>query len=740
MKFLYSFFIFFALFKIYSESTKIPKKITPVDESKTFSLGVTILSNKTIETSLPFTSGIRRDLYDSNGNLLQSEYYDNKGNSIEFDSKTATEKRTYNSFNFLENVKTFDKKKKLSSHLKISYDENCLSLKKEETCVSEISLYDGAGKPIEDEAGVHKYQKEFDTNCLKQETKKVSDCKNLEIMLNKKLKPVEDKEGYAKVYKTFDEFGNLNLLETYDKFDKIKHKVIYAYNYDCIKLTNKPIGCIIFQEYSNQIQKDKINTNTLSYGKRILSYDMNCIKTKKNPEQCTSLEENYDINGKLKDTTQKFTFGCMDYSIELGAFAKKISNFDNNGNEITREFYNSNNQLIEDSSGVAKYVYTYNQECLDQKNKLQYCRTLSEIYDKNLKLKYKAIYDENCVKTGKAILESPNYCTTWKESYDSFLQDGNPKEKIRIIKASFDSNGFKTNLEQYDINRKLNIKTVFFFEKEKLIKKENQDINGNIIEDSDGIATYSYQYGNEIFTTLEETRDVKGDLKENPEGIARMVFTYDENCLEKKKSRYECTKLEEFYDGKGNLVEQKSNTENTRGYAKMVREFDNNGNLILKAFYNKKGKLKKNQIGIAKYKFFYDENGDLKTEEHYNKKNSLKQKILYTYDPACKIVSKDFICNTSITYLDKKDHLLDKEKLDDIPYAKEVTSYNQLCLKTILDPDECIEKKEYINSNKETVFAEYFQFTPVPNSQSEIKFIKLKLTQNKIPISIEFIK
>ena len=48
---------------------------------------------------------------------------------------------------------------------------------------------------------------------------------------------------------------------------------------------------------------------------------------------------------------------------------------------------------------------------MDNGNKPQYCKTLSEVYDKQLKLKYKAIYDENCVKSGKAIMESPNYCT-----------------------------------------------------------------------------------------------------------------------------------------------------------------------------------------------------------------------------------------------------------------------------------------------------------------------------------------
>lgn len=742
MKFSFFFLTLFVSALIFAQSTKVPKKRNPVDDMKNLSTGVSIVEDKIIETTLPISSGLRRDLYDLKGNLLQSEYFDSKGNPIEAEEKTTQEKRYYNSFGLLESIRTFDKKKKLSSHLKFLYDDNCIQQKKDETCASEISFHGSKDQPIEDEVGVHKYKTEFDPICLKNETKKPSDCKKVEIRLNKKLKNVADNDGNAKYFRGFDEFGNLNLYEVYDKFNKIKQKVIYAYDYKCIELTKKPQGCIIFHEYSNRIESENETgeLGKLNYGKRVLAYDLNCIKIKKNSEKCTNLEENYDVNGNLKDVTQKFSFGCIDYSVELGAYAKKISTFDANGNEITREFYNANNQLIEDLSGAAKYVYAYNQECLEKGYAMQNCRIVSEIYDKNLKLKYKAIYDEACVKNGKANLEPTNYCTAWKEVYGSIPKKTKQVEKIRIIKANFDSDGFKTSLEQYNINHKLSIKTVYFFDKEKLVKKENQDVNGNIIEDADGIATYTYQYENEYFTTKEETFGKKGELKENSEGIARMIFVYDDNCLKRKTNRYECTKLEEFYDSQGNLVEQKSNAENTRSYAKLIREFDKNGRITQEAFFNKRGKPKKNKGGVSKYKYSYDEDGELESEEHYSKRNSLKQKIVYTYDSACKKFSKDFICNTSISYLDKNNNLFDKQKLDDIPYAKEVTSYNHTCLQTTQDPDECQEKKEYFNSKNEVIFAEYSKYLELPSGKSEIKLIKLKLNRENEPYSLEFIK
>jgi hypothetical protein len=723
---------------IYSESTKLQEKTQTTSDSHTIThTGLKFLKNKNILITLPSESGLRKDLYDINGNFLEAEYLSTKGKLVESDTGIAIEKRKYNSLGFLEQIQTFDKKKIIKDNSIYTYDSKCLEIKKSQDCRREISSFDRDKNPIDDENGIHTYKTEFDINCLAFEKNKTSDCKKLEANLNKKLKLVEDKDGNAKIIRTFDSFGNLNLYEIYDKADKIKHKVIYAYDYKCIELTNKPQGCIIFQEYSNHIET-KSSTNNTNYGKKVIQYDLNCIKEKKNSEYCIGLEENYDLNGKLQDIAHRFTFGCLDYSLELGAYAKKIASFNKKGNEVLREFYNAKNQLIEDTSGGAKYVYAYNQKCLDDGHMPHHCRTLSEIYDKNLKLKYKAIYDENCVKTGKANLEAPNYCTAWKETYDSIKVNG--KDTIKIIKANFDSNGFKINLENYNINRKLSLKTIYYFDKEKLIKKENQDVKGNLIEDADGIATYIYQYENSKFTTREETFGKDGKLKPNSEGIARMVFGYNDNCLRKNPNRYECTSLTEFYDANENLIELKANIEDTHSYARLVREFDEQGNLIMEAYYDKDNKLKKNQKGVAKYKFYFDQTGDMIGEDHFGKKNSLKLKIHYSYDPKCKTLSSDFSCNTSITYLNKKNFLIDKEKIDGIPYAKEITSYNHECIKITSEPDECLEKKEYINSKEETIYAEYFQYTKPPSPNSEIKLIKLNLTQEKIPYSAEFIK
>ena len=715
-----------------SSTTKAPKNNKDID------VGLEFLEKK-IKLILPLEVGFRKDLYDFNGNLLHSEYLNSEGDLLEIEPGFALENRNYNSAGFLESIQILNKEKKISSKTSFLYDTECLQIKKDESCATEISFFDGENRPIENEDGIHTYQTEFDLTCLKSENRKISDCKKSEKRLNKKKKLTADKDGNAKVVRTFDSTGNLNLHEIYDKFGKIKQKAIYAYNYQCIELTNKPQGCIILYEYSNRIKLESNNNNSssLNYGKKIIQYDLNCIKEKKISEKCISLEENYDVNGKPYDLAEKFTFGCIDYSLELGAYAKKITNFDKRGNEVLKEFYNSKNELIEDSSGGAKYTYAYNQECMDNGNKPQYCKTLSEVYDKQLKLKYKAIYDENCVKSGKAIMESPNYCTAWKESYDS-INAG--KGKILITKADFDKEGFKTNVEHYNINGKLDFKTIYYFDKEKLVKKENQNTNGKLIEDSDGIAIYKYSYGNEKFTTMEESLDKDGKLKANPDGIARMVFQYNENCLRKKNNRYECTILEEYYDENENLMNIKINSENTFSYAKKVREFDNVGNLILEAYYDKNLKPCKNQNGISKYIFQYDKSGEITEETVYGKKTSPKQKILYEYDPKCKLLANDFSCNTSITHLNKKNQLVNKDIINGFPYAKEITTYNPTCIKITSEPDDCFEKKEYLNSKKEIVYAEYFQYLQPPSPKSEIKLVKLKLTQNKTPFSVEFIK
>lgn len=709
-------------------------KIQKSPKSTKVKTGILFQSNKNIQITLPTESGFRKDLYDINGNLLESEFIDSNGNLKEEEPKVAIEKRIYNSTGFLETIQTFDKGKELSSETIFTYDKACLVSQKNSECVNEISFLDENKNPIEDENGIHKYKTEFDLKCISLPNRKPSECKTLEANFNKKQKLVADNNGYTKVIRTFDDRGNLNLLEIYNIKNKIKQKAIYAYDYKCIEITGKAQGCIIFHEYVNELEEKTKNTN---YGKKILQYDQNCLMEKKNAEKCIALEENYDLNGKLQDIAHRFTFGCMDYSLELGAYAKKISKFDKKGNEIVREFYNSKNQLIEDSSGGAKYIFAYNQECIDTGNKSHLCRTLTEVYDKNSKLKYKAIFDENCVKSGKAIFETPNYCTAWKEIYEN-KQTENNKNSIQIIKANFDTNGFKINLEQFNINHKLSLNTKYYFDKEKLIKKENLDINGNLREDEDGIATYVYQYGNGKCTIKEETLGKDGKLKANSDGVARMIFSYDENCLKKKSNRYDCTTLEEFHDANENLIEVKSNKEDNYTYAKLLREFDQSGKLILEAYYDLKHKLKKNSKGISKYKFHYDSNGEMILEEQFGKKNSLKRKIQFEYDPKCKSISNEFTCNTSISHLNKRNELIDKENLDGVPYAKESSSYNHECLKILSEPEDCLQKKEFTNSKNQIIYAEYYKYFKI--EKSEIKMIRLQLTQDKIPYSAEFIK
>jgi hypothetical protein len=69
-----------------------------------------------------------------------------------------------------------------------------------------------------------------------------------------------------------------------------------------------------------------------------------------------------------------------------------------------------------------------------------------------------------------------------------------------------------------------------------------------------------------------------------------MIFAItNENCLKKNSNRYEVhDPRQNSHDQNENLIELKSNGEDTHSYAKMVREFDSNGNLILEAYYDKR--------------------------------------------------------------------------------------------------------------------------------------------------------
>ena len=84
----------FSLVFVFLEATKKQNKNKTVEKQETsIKTGIEILANKNFQIILPSESGFRKDLYDPNGILLESEYLNAKGNLVESEPNVAIEKR-----------------------------------------------------------------------------------------------------------------------------------------------------------------------------------------------------------------------------------------------------------------------------------------------------------------------------------------------------------------------------------------------------------------------------------------------------------------------------------------------------------------------------------------------------------------------------------------------------------------------------------------------------------------------
>ncbi|MCB1193968.1 MAG: caspase family protein [Leptospiraceae bacterium] len=301
-------------------------------------------------------------------------------------------------------------------------------------------------------------------------------------------KPANDRTGVAKYINKYDKKGNLILEEFRDSKGSLKEdkygiaKYVYQYN---------NMGKLDWEEY--------YNSRGMLYGKSGIAKIIYQYDTKGNLIQ----EEYLDNKLELKDNGSglakiRYTyiegkkieeyFGEDDKPVRIG-IAKKVYTYNNNGDILNEQYYNSDKNLVEDVYyGMAEIVYTYNNT--GQKIKETY-------YDSNNKLK------ENVFGIAQKIYE-----------YD---KNGKIKQVNNIGnngQLKGDTSGVAYTKYLYDA-------------KGRKIEESYFDLLGNSKENGLGIAKQIFSYGVRDIPLIIEKRNSVGRLQNDDFGVAIYNNQYD---------------------------------------------------------------------------------------------------------------------------------------------------------------------------------------------------------------------
>lgn len=630
-------------------------------------------------------------LYNEKDELLSEEYTDESGKLKNFSFGTARKEYARDESGNLQEEISFDENSQIIQKTRYTYHPKCLELTKNaDSCIALVETKDKNG-----------------------------------ALANNPIR------GTAKEIYDYDSRANKTLSQSYNANGKISSTIITSYDLDCLDKTKNTQICFTHEEYIEFDEK----SNLKKYGKTIRNFDSNCLATHKNAENCIIQEEHRDSKNKLTNSSHSFQVGCFKpVTTRKYFYARKKAAFDSNGNRILEEFYDKDGMPIEDSFGVFRYKYEFDEVCIKKNGTASLCHSYSEIYNKSTALISKTKYNVECLREGRSLINPPiNYCI---EEKDFNIPEQNFKHITRI-ENSFDSSGKKTSRKVYT-GEKIIFSTEFSYDGDTLLKEINKTEDGKLTEDENGIAVYeAIKEGNKI---TEFTLDKNGKLKDNSFKYAKRIAEYDEACLAQKKDKELCVAEELFINSKEIPVEITDTREPQHSYAKKIQKFDSKGQRSSVSYFGGDLKPLKGKNSVSTYHFFYDPAGQEIQVDYILPDNSLYYSLKKEYDPDCKKISADFRCEKRIEAVDKLNKPVDRLREGNFFFQKEEFEYDARCMEVLGNPYDCLLKKEISDSRSKILDAEYFKIFLEENTESKVKLVKLKSNKFNVPISIEFIK
>lgn len=399
--------------------------------------------------------------------------------------------------------------------------------------------------------------------------------------------------GIARKTYTYDSKYKLISQKNFDKDGKLigdKEGVAvtnYTYNFDCIS--------------------------------RIMNWELytGALYTDANEKARLDLEEKFKRNSSYSECVETEVY--LDKSEKLKArpngIAKKVNQFNGVGLKTLEEYFRHDERPWH-KAGIFRTVYSY-----DDKDRVTSKKYFGET--RNTSLDPVPVTDERGIHEYRY-----QYGTTGGGKY----QFGYKKELLeRVTYHGIDGNLVSTaegismeeHLFTYNREKKDYEEAVVHYltQEERFIRADKKDMALKIYDEND-------------IMLLEEFLDNGGDFKEDELGSCRYIYYYSKN--DKGESRIV-------------IPYKKDGSEGTKyDVVKIISEFDDRGNQILKARYDKDGKLKGNdEYGIAKFVDQYDQNGKLILSETYDAEDKLIggefgiAKNVYKYDTNGRLISKE---------------------------------------------------------------------------------------------------
>lgn len=412
-----------------------------------------------------------------------------------------------------------------------------------------------------------------------------------------------------------------------------------------------------YDDYGNQIEITAFGSNgrrvnTIMGYSRIISkfsdnrlvescyYDYNDIPTNSLDVLNTSgIQIEYDdmsknpcivrflgIDGKLTMCSRNFAYGTLRY--------------DQNGNCVEMGSYDTDGKLVKTIDGFACIKKEYSpdgrliKDCYYDENMRLTCTTLGNAvaeydYDKNGMPIEVRMYDEN-----KQLKSNIQGWAIQKSDYKNGLLVSNTYFDILrnpIIATSvgahqcryeYNERGYLVAMSFWDVNgnRSMNSNTgIWKMEyhrnmRGQIIEEIGFDIYNRIVTNKYGIARSKYTYNERGFITRLAFYDERGNLCTNKD--ANFGYAFMTNKINKRGFTEESS----VFDAEGNPID------NPVGIHKTVSKMNNNGSLLIRAFYDKDGYLKQGWMGnrySAMVKFLYNEQGDTYSEIYYNENHEV---------------------------------------------------------------------------------------------------------------------
>ncbi len=397
----------------------------------------------------------------------------------------------------------------------------------------------------------------------------------------------------------------------------------------------------------------------------------------------------------------------------------------NSHNDMNISYYDAHNAPIEYKS-VHKTFWKYN-----PKTKSRY----STYYDINGKIttnndlvhheRRKFDREKRTIKI--ANFDNKHLPITDKDYISVYDYVMDEHHKIKRTKLYNENGKFATNLTEYNLH-------YTYDERGNLIKFMNLDINGDKIENKEGICIYKYTYDlNDNYTSVKRYNALELPVIGNDDYFVK-VFDYDpKNRLEFTAKYYDgyvlafddnrngATKYEYIGDSIRtvlNIDVYDTTFNNDFGYAIKKQYFNKNEEIIREEFLDKSECYATSEDGIEIHEYAYDKNGNLIVEKRLDSLGNLKP---YTMDIAITRWEYDDRNNkTKTTYYQSEDILSD---------ANQNVTHN---LFTYNKDNLIVERTNYDKNMKPTLLNGVFKTTYEYNKFGKDTLIKEYNFTNKL--------